>query len=548
MADHSKNSKWQLFLDNFIIARSTGLNRVIHHPTEKGIVIPADKPWETRGVSPMYFMRCEDGSFKAFYNAMWWDCERAQRDLIGELKMDRAHHSFSGMGYAVSADGIHWSKPDLSLMDAPSDIDMETNRPFPSPAGLSKHNNLGVPFNFIYDLYQNGNVKDPAKRYAVRLSGSQKSLCISAPWTAHTGNGFFAAVIPEFLYDPDWKEKLSDSGSGFDPRRKYLHFWDDLNNEWVSFEQGVTGHWIPSREIARFSSKDLIDWKAESVLYPDTEDRHDPWCYDEPMGLTPFYTEGILFGLLSWFHSDRTTSYGGPTFHSSLDQPVTMPYCRKGTNEMRLTISRDGGKNWDRTVSREAWIPHGTEEDSYDRLVITGLPPIQVGDEDWFYLGVTNGDHLNIINNKNQDSYYQDRQQIEQIALYIQKHNRYVSLRANSVREIMITRPFVVDGDTLQINVDSTKGMCRIAIAAAEPIRGYEGKVPMDAPHLRIHSNRPENADFLKGFGFDDCGLIRVDSVEYDVNFKGKISLLNGQEIRLYFEMENADLYGFRII
>ena len=60
---------------------------------------------------------------------------------------------------------------------------------------------------------------------------------------------------------------------------------------------------------------------------------------------------------------------------------------------MRITISRDGGLTWDRTSSREAWIPHGTEHDSYDRLVISALPPVHVGDKDWFYTEVLDGDH-----------------------------------------------------------------------------------------------------------------------------------------------------------
>ncbi len=43
---------WELFLDDYIIERSTGFQRVLHHPQPRGIVIPADKPWETQGLSP----------------------------------------------------------------------------------------------------------------------------------------------------------------------------------------------------------------------------------------------------------------------------------------------------------------------------------------------------------------------------------------------------------------------------------------------------------------------------------------------------------------
>src|SRR6266540_1020328 len=66
---------WQLFLDDYIVARSTGLSRVLHHPQPRGLVIPADKPWETAGVETLYGTpvgRREDGTFYAFYRALWW--------------------------------------------------------------------------------------------------------------------------------------------------------------------------------------------------------------------------------------------------------------------------------------------------------------------------------------------------------------------------------------------------------------------------------------------------------------------------------------------
>jgi hypothetical protein len=69
---------------------------------------------------------------------------------------------------------------------------------------------------------------------------------------------------------------------------------------------------------------------------------------------------------------------------ATAENPFVWPWARKGTNEMRITLSRDGGRTSDRTSSQEAWITHGTEEDSYNRLVIFAAPPVRVDDEDWF--------------------------------------------------------------------------------------------------------------------------------------------------------------------
>lgn len=52
---------WHLFLDDCELARTTGFDRVVHHPEPRGVVISADRPWETVGVSPQYIQRNADG-------------------------------------------------------------------------------------------------------------------------------------------------------------------------------------------------------------------------------------------------------------------------------------------------------------------------------------------------------------------------------------------------------------------------------------------------------------------------------------------------------
>jgi hypothetical protein len=533
---------WQLFLDDHVLARTTGCDRVIHHPRPIGVVIPADRPWETAGVAPTLIDRRDDGTFVAYYTAMWWDLDQADT-LPDGFKQDRAHHIFHGIAYATSDDGIHWRKPKLGLAQAPAAVDQQRHSPFPSPQGTGTDNNLGVPFIIIADLGRWGNVHDPAKRYALRLAPDpSQPQGVGASWT-QAPRGYFASELPDFLNDPDWRGKLTDSGGCFDPRRHIVHFWDDGHEEWVAMEQGAIGHWLPSREIARFASKDLVTWTSRAVLYPDAADPHIPWRYDEPMSLTPFRAEGVVFGLLSWFHSDRTHPDGGPNLVASPEHPHVWPWCRKGTCEMRITLSRDGGLTWDRTASREAWIPHGSEEDSYDRLVIGALPPLRIGDEDWFYVEVIDGDHLITRNNVEQDPYYHDRVPKHQVALYVQKRNRYVSLTARNERVVLITRPVAVTGDSLDVNVDAGRGQVRVGVAAAEMVPTFGGTTPSVAPHLL-------EDHLLPGLSFEDCAPIRANHVEHRVEFRERRALpaLRGQRICLLFEVFDADLFGFRIV
>lgn len=555
-ATPTPDEHWRLFIDNDAIARATGFSRVIHHPQNRGLVIPADQPWETAGTAPNYIYRTDEGTFVAFYTAMWWDCDKGERIANDGFRRDRAHHMFSGTGYATSPDGIHWHKPTLGLEEAPSGVDRQRHYPFPSPDGYDKANNLGVPFTVVADLGRHGNVADPAKRYVLRIHEPQSGADDLASAHGSRARNYYASRIPDFLGDPAWREKLTEVDGTLDPRRHELDFWDALHGEWVSMSQGAIGHWLPSRDIARFASKDLRHWTSDTALYPDPEDAHEPWRYDEPMALVPFCAEGVVFGLLSWFHSDRTHPDGGPVLEPSPDHPNRWPWCRKGTNEMRITLSRDGGKTWDRTSSREAWIPHGTEENGFDRLVIGPSPPIRVADEDWFYMDVVDGDHLIVRNDARQSSYYSDRVAKHQIALYVQKRNRYVSLRAGNRKEILITKPIPVSGGELQLNIDASRGEVRVAIGPAEPVMTYQGTTPSYAPHL-LAATTPNHGGHLSGaasfkpllpgFEFGDCEPIRANGVAHTVVFGGDgVKKLIGHKVRLLFEMSDADLFGFR--
>src|SRR5437016_30652 len=184
------DNHWQLFLDDYIIARETGFDRIVHHPRAMGVVIPADKPWETTGIAPSFFMQRPEGTFVAFYTAIWWIPESDSK-----TQPDRAQQYTAATAYATSRDGIRWEKPSLGLMEAPAGIDWEKSPPLPSPKGVSKQNNLGVPFG-IRDMGQFGNVPDPEKRYAI----------------SYNGKGYFVREIPDFLHDPNWTNKLVSCG------------------------------------------------------------------------------------------------------------------------------------------------------------------------------------------------------------------------------------------------------------------------------------------------------------------------------------------------
>ena len=303
----------------------------------------------------------------------------------------------------------------------------------------------------------------------------------------------------------------------------------------------------PVRCVGRYASgADLKVWKLENFLCPDAEDSTDPRYFHEVYGMRSIYIEGFVLGFAEWFIGDRTHS-NPKMYEDGSDRPTTKEgligkSVSKGTMEIRLVTSRDGAKTWDRTVSRQAWIPHGSEQDSFDRLVRFSCPPLRVADEDWFYCSGYDGDH-------SASRYYHDRgSNTIRGTLYTQKHNRYVSLTAGNIRQILITKPLEVTGKTLQLNVDASHGEVRVGIGIDKWMKHKTGQWPFTAnlPHWQV-KDRWEQTYLEKGFHIMDCEPLHNNSIEQNVSWKdSNLESLLGKTIRLYVMVQDADLYGFR--
>ena len=503
---------WHLFLDNHEITRSTGFQRVLHQPIPRGVVLVPDKPWETFGVTPWYIGRRKSGGYECYYQALW--------HAPGMRVVSR-------IAYAISDDGIHWEKPVLNLVEGPTQVGNQRRLPRGVSLGggpandiYEKTNNI-LPCGHPRNLFLHGNVRDPNKRYAFGLNfGIPQRIA-------------FCKELPDIVNDPEWQEKLEDSGGFVHSHYTTLEYWDDLNDEWVVMRQGPNHP--PTRVSGRYASPDLRHWTLDHYLYPDAHDSTDPRYFHECYGMMGVHLEGIVFGFADWFIGDDTH----PTVQ---DKGLIGTNTSKGTMEVRLVTSRDGGKTWDRTVSREPWIPHGREQNSYDRLVRLDCPPLRMGDEDWFYATVSDRDHASF------GGYSRDFIGTLQGALYTQKHNRYVSLRAGNRARILITKPIEVTGDTLQLNVDANRGEVKVAVAIDKIMKHKTGQWPFQAnlPHWLVE-DRWGQTHLEKGLHFDDCEPIHVDSIACDVKFKdADLGPLVGKKVRLFISAQDAALYGFR--
>jgi hypothetical protein len=85
------------------------------------------------------------------------------------------------------------------------------------------------------------------------------------------------------------------------------------------------------------------------------------------------------------------------------------------------------------------------------------------------------------------------------------------------------TKPFKLEGDKLQVNVDAVAGYVKVELldAAGEPIPGFSG----------------DAARTYRGY----------NNLRLQPKWKADLSSLKGQTVRLRFTIENAKLYAFQI-
>ena len=91
-------SQRELFVDRYLIDKLDRTSLKLHHPQPAGVAIQYDQPWEDR---------------LAFYTTVLKDEDIYRMYYRGSLMGKRPHPTC----YAESGDGIHWTKPDLGLVE-----------------------------------------------------------------------------------------------------------------------------------------------------------------------------------------------------------------------------------------------------------------------------------------------------------------------------------------------------------------------------------------------------------------------------------------------
>jgi hypothetical protein len=275
-------------------------------------------------------------------------------------------------------------------------------------------------------------------------------------------------------------------------------FWDDQRGRYASYIKRDGS--FRNRECPRAGGRVGIGFWTKEIL--------KPWPFHKMN--TPYF-EGYPFpsvtceGPISFPVTEAGEVYRIRAIKYPWAPDVYLAFVWRYSSDndevrhIEFGVSRDG-ENWS-WFGTNWYIPLGEQE---EELTLYGL--IRRGDEIWQYVdegGAHGGDAQRV--------YYR----------YKQRLDGFVSLDADQATGTATTLPLLFEGSKLVLNIKAA-GSAKVAIT------DKDGKE-------------------IKGFGLADCDVIKADSTEKVVSWKGKSSVksLAGKPVRVRFEMQDAKLFAF---
>mgnify|MGYP002623200308 FL=1 len=287
-------SRLELFADDFLIDKMTGdVVQRLHEPVPKEVVLVTDKPWEGNTCA-YYTIFQDDNLYRMYYRGSHAD-EKTRKSLHPEVTC-----------YAESRDGIHWTKPELGIVECDG-----------SRANNIILKDLGT-HNFVAFRDENPHCS-PEARYKGIASGNR------------TRRGLFVFQSPDGIHWSLIKDEPVITKGAFDSQN--LAFWDPFTKQYVDYHRifvdGV-------RSIMTCTSDDYLNWTEPVLLkYPGAPKQHLYTNAIRPYPRAPHLRVGFPTRVLpeeSSVDPIFMLSRDGVTFHRWNDPviPQTAPEDRDG--------------------------------------------------------------------------------------------------------------------------------------------------------------------------------------------------------------------------
>ena len=404
----------------------------------------------------------------------------------GRFKMWYRHYESKNYGYAESTDGIHFEK-----------------------WGLIKGINFASDVNMSVTIDPHESDRKHRYKASYDAPGMAAGLAYSADgfnWTPYN-NGKAVTYRAADTYNQI--------------------FWDGDANTYRLFTR--TDYGKGGGPLAKTAAKDFEVRGVRSMVNPDV--KADPtnwtlvrqWYFDREgpkeylrrqiYALTDWIYHGVHFGLMSLYEYPSDVSEG----------KTTDPFRRHERDIMSFYIgtSRDAD-TWDLSwvYSGTPFVPRGGDGCFDKDLVLPASSIVTHDDRHWIYYEGATERHgtfeLEVpVEFKREHA----------IGLAWLRLDGFVALVADDLPATVETRPFKLEGSTLEVNVDAIGGEFWVEV--------------LDGDGQAIDGLSTGSAHKYRS----------VDELRLRPRWKGRRSLdsLQGKEIRLRFHLRNAKLYAFQI-
>jgi Tol biopolymer transport system component len=216
--------------------------------------------------------------------------------------------------------------------------------------------------------------------------------------------------------------------------------------------------------------------------------------------------EGIYFALLSVYEHPSDFSEGTATDLVTRHERDVMNFY--------IATSRDGD-SWDLTwvYQERPMIPRGPDGTFDKDLLLAASTIVTHNDKHWLYYSGANERH------GNEEVQFGRTMALGLATLPL---DRFVGLAAGSEAGIITTRPFRLEGDALQINVDARRGSIGVDVL-------------------------DEAGSLIPGCSAHAAG---VDELRWQPRWSGVegLSLLRGKSVRLRFRLQDSELLAFQCV
>lgn len=466
-------SRRELFADSFLLESFSGTHLQQQTPRDEGVAFKFDQPWEGLFSGYATLVTLADGRLRAYYR--------------GKAVANKDGSEEEVTCVAESADGLHWTKPELGLYEV---MGTRKNNVVLMKAHTATHN---------FSPFRDARHGVPEDERFKAFGGTMEGGGLTA-WKSPDGLRW-EKLSPE----PVITKAMVPYKYMFDSQN--VPFWSAAEDKYVAyyrvFEGGI-------RRIVRSESKDFRSWSAPVLME-----------YRNPSMQAP----------IEHLYTNQTHPYfRAPHLYVAIAARF-MPGRRVLTDEQAAAIHVNPGyfKDTSDAIFMTTRPAEGAAHASvYDRTFLEGFIRGGIGAQNW--VSRTNYPALNVVPTGPHEMSVFVNQDYAQPTAHMRRYSLrtdgFASLHCGYAGGHAITKPLIFTGRELSLNFSTS--------AAGGVKVGFEDVDGKPVP----------------GFGLEECVMQIGNELDRKVTWKSgaDVSTLAGKTLRLRFSMKDADIFSFQFI